>query len=356
MKAPEECKLKKTNPLLELLKPTIIHKSSSLQFQGPSQGLQVKQLNSINVSERQVNSFFEIFNHEYVKDFFRCDSCFLLSDKYLNASVICLLVRSKIDPENYRSVYFIILYMVNEMLEESHHKCHLLAWIRDDPLLPPWVLKDVTDTSDNELIYKRVAEVRFSFIKDLLDYRVITSLTTLLAYMRVLPSHHVWQRERCDSHKGKQLTVHQLHTTHRSEATWILYQGGANYQKYQCLVENCTTANVAFTRGFKPFLASGINGKRKLKNWADKSDDDETQLNNSGQNRAESENQNSENRKSSENNANSEKKSVSKSKNARLEHSCMLKIQESQAKVMQWLAYQEDKSLDNDVFNSISQV
>ena len=82
IKAPEECKLKKTNPLLELLKPTVIHKSSSLQFQGPSQGLQVKQVNSINVSERQVNSFFEIFNHEYVKDFFKCDSCFLLSDKY----------------------------------------------------------------------------------------------------------------------------------------------------------------------------------------------------------------------------------------------------------------------------------
>ena len=102
-------------------------------------------------------------------------------------------------------------------------------------------------------------------------------------------------------------------------------------------------------------MASGINGKRKLKNWADGNDDD-TKLNNSGQNREESENQNSENRESSENNVNSKENSVSKSKNARLEHSCMLKIQESQAKVMQWLAYQEDKSLDNDAFNSISQV
>jgi hypothetical protein len=346
IKLPEECKLKKTNPLLELLKPAVIHKSSSLQFQGPSQGVQVKQVNSINVSERQVNSFFEIFNHDYVKDFFKCDSCYLLSDKYLNAAVICLLVRSKIDPDNYRSVYFIVLYMVNEMLEESHHKCHLLAWIRDDPLLPPWILENV-DTSDNELIYKRVAEVRFSFIKDLLNYRVITSLTTLLAYMRVLPSHYVWQRERCDSHKGKQLTVNQLHTTHRYEATWILYQGGKNYQKYECRMDDCKTANVGFTKGFKPFLASGINGKRKLKNWADKIDDD-TQLKNTdevfeGRNKTEIENKLEEN-------------SVSKSKNARLEHSCMLKIQESQAKVMQWLAYQEDKSLDNEGFNSISQV
>ena len=95
------------------------------------------------VKKTLIYPFFDVFTFSL--------TCFF---SYLNASVICLLVRSKIDPENYRSVYFIILYMVNEMLEESHHKCHLLAWIRDDPLLPPWVLKDVAEPSDNELIYR----------------------------------------------------------------------------------------------------------------------------------------------------------------------------------------------------------
>merc|ERR1712168_399567 len=88
-------------------------------------------------------------------------------------------------------------------------------------------------------------------------------MTTLQAYMRVLPSHFIWQRERCESHRGKQLTINQLQTTHRNEAEWILYRGGSNWQKYQCTLDDCKTKSSSFTRGFKPFLDSKKNGKRK---------------------------------------------------------------------------------------------
>lgn len=336
----EVCKF--SNPVLALLKPKIlVDQSTSWQFsQGP-----VQPLNSINVSERQVDSFFEIFNDQYVKMFLKCDSCYLLSDKYLNAAVISLLVRSKIDPDHYRSVYFIVLYMVNEMLEESHHRCHLLSWIRDDPLLPDFVLKNL-DKENNDEIYKRLMEVRFCFIKDLLKYRVISSLTTLLAYMRVMPSHYVWQRERCDSHKGRQLTVEQLRTTHKEEARWILIYGGNNYKRYNCKIKNCKTADPNFTKGFKPFLASGINGKRKLEK--DNSKDSDKLQTISLDNTSPDDNYQEKEQE--------EQNEVTKSKNARLELSCMLKIQESQAKVMQWLAIQEDKSLDYSDYNSVSQV
>ena len=341
----KEAKVEKTdnhvNPMFLLLSPKSNTRSPiSLQL---TQTTQVQKVRNISVSQRQVDAFFEIFQDSYVQDFLRCDSCFLLSDKFLNAAVISILVRSRIDPDHYRSMYFIVLYLVNEILEESHHKYHILQWVRDDPATPGFVFENV-DTTTVEKVVRRIVKIRFDFIKDLLNYRVLTSMTTLQAYMRVLPSHFIWQRERCESHRGKQLTVTQLQTTNRNEAEWILFYGGKNWHKYECTIDGCTTRDSYFTRGFKPFLNSRINGKRKSdeaeENYKEESDNFLIVGNNQVENEEEQEISDNE---------------ATRCKNARLELSCMLRIQESQAKVMQWLAAHADQSLDNPKFYSNSQ-
>jgi len=215
----------------------------------------------LKIQRCQATSFFSIFEHQYVKRFLECDTCYLISDNYLQAATFLLLLRAKIKPTFYRQFYFVALYVVTEVYEESHHKIHLLNWIKDDKdaLLG---LFPVGSMDDLNAVYKQLAKVRLYFVRDLLKFSILSSHETLSNIMSINLSHPIWQRTRSSAHRGKQHTIEELQHEYRDEADWILNCGGVNAERFICKEPECATADKNATRGFKVRATHKIRCKR----------------------------------------------------------------------------------------------
>jgi len=216
----------------------------------------------INITKKQTFYFFEIFNDRYVQKFHEHDTCYLLSDKYLNAGCFSLLVRANIKPEFYRSMYFLFLYIVTEREEESHHKIHLVGWILDDPMLigefyvneqevdaipdgldPKFSAKSLAihDTPIDQK-FKIINEIRFHVIRYLLNFNIYSSLKNINNFVdHCYTNHWIWTRCRSSCHSGTQHTVDDLITYHKNELNWIMYNHGNQSQAFICDLEKCKT-------------------------------------------------------------------------------------------------------------------
>ena len=214
---------------------------------------------SIDFTNEKVAQFLNLFDDPYIKSFLDCDVCYLLSDRMLNAGCLILFLRSGLKPEFYRNFYFIILYILVDIWEESQHRLLLFRWIvkdpkaffRDERLQPEMsnIFLSI-DKSIEELLprprdfLKLIVDLRFYLIQYLFDYNVHCGMTLLnQASKFCCPDHEIWSRVRDSVHSGVAMGVDELmKEENMMEYDWIISGfSDEKPKKYTCSLPGCKT-------------------------------------------------------------------------------------------------------------------
>ncbi|KAG9492600.1 hypothetical protein GDO78_000873, partial [Eleutherodactylus coqui] len=134
--------------------------------------------------QEEMAAFFRVLEDGHHWRFLACDSCMMISDKYLLAMVIIYFRRAGLRTEEYRNNFFPALFLANQMEEEFCFRWEIF----------PWALGHTWMENKQELFKQR------NQLLLRMGFRTWVDRTTCDLVMAEAPYHWAWTRQRQSHH------------------------------------------------------------------------------------------------------------------------------------------------------------